>query len=268
MLIEDLVDTGTAAYQALLLLRSVTELVMAPSISVGQVAYMNVLIQDYLSKRYSLYPHVPLRPKHHFMSHYDQLTLQFGPLSKLWTLRFESKHQFFKRCVRSCHNFINVPSMLANRHQLQQAYLSSSRRFQSEIIVSNADIVLDSSTTPEIKRVIQDAGIHVTNIFSKATVRGTVYSRGHVLPMQAFHSVGCVVFGEIVLVNVEGSTCNLLIGRRHAQFDCDLGSYVVDDITEFLLCSLDSFADIYPLPVYKVRGRSVVVLHHQLIDSD
>jgi len=268
LLIEDLVDTGTAVYQALLLLRSVTELVMAPSISVGQVAYMHVLIQDYLSRRYSLYPDVPLRPKHHFMSHYGQLTLQFGPLSKLWTLRFESKHQFFKRCVRSCHNFINVPSMLAKRHQLQQAYLSSSRRFHSEIIVSNADIVLDSATAPEVKRVIHDARIQRTQIFSKATVRGTVYSRGHVLPMQAFHSVGCIEFGEIVLVNVEGSTCNVLIGRRHAQFDCDLGSYVVDDITEFLLCPLDSFADNYPLPVYEVRGRSVVVPHHQLIDTD
>ena len=60
----------------------------------------------------------------------------------------------------------------------------------------------------------------------------------------------------------------MLIGKRHAHFDCDLGSYVVDDITEFLLCSLYSFADNYPLPVYEVRGRSVVVLHHQLIDTD
>ncbi len=57
---------------------------------------------------------------------------------------------------------------------------------------------------------------------------------------------------EIVLVTIEGSTCNVLVGRRHAQFDCDLGSYIIDDITGYLLLPLDSFADTHPLPVYEV----------------
>lgn len=36
------------------------------------------------------------------------------------TLRFESKHQFFKNIIRSSRNFINVTSTLSKRHQMFQ----------------------------------------------------------------------------------------------------------------------------------------------------
>lgn len=55
LLIEYIVETDNAVYQVLLLLRSVIELVMAPRISIGQVAEMRVLIEDYLTGRRCLF---------------------------------------------------------------------------------------------------------------------------------------------------------------------------------------------------------------------
>jgi len=75
LLIYDLVSCADDVYQLILLLGSVVELVMAPALSVGQISYMKVLIDDYLSKRSALFPDVPMRPKHHYLSHYPWMTL-------------------------------------------------------------------------------------------------------------------------------------------------------------------------------------------------
>jgi len=69
---------------------------------------MHVLVEDYVDRRLCLFPHVGLRPKHHYLLHYASLTAKFGPLMHLWTMRFESKHSYFKRCIRYSRNFVNV----------------------------------------------------------------------------------------------------------------------------------------------------------------
>lgn len=67
------------------------------------------------------------------MLHYPELILQFGPLIWVWTMRSESKHTFFKKCMRNIKNFINVTSTLAERHEMYQAYLRSGLYFSDPI---------------------------------------------------------------------------------------------------------------------------------------
>lgn len=43
-----------------------------------------------------------------------KLILEFGPLIKIWTMRFESKHRFLKRTIRNLLNCINVVKSLKN----------------------------------------------------------------------------------------------------------------------------------------------------------
>lgn len=64
-------------WEFILLLRQVVELVCAPTVSESQVAYMKILIEEYIETRQALFP---LRPKHHYLLHYSDLTLQFEPL--------------------------------------------------------------------------------------------------------------------------------------------------------------------------------------------
>ena len=59
------------------------------------LTYLQLIISQYISMREMLFPDVKLRPKHHYLLHYPELILQFGPLIKVWTMRFESKHRFF-----------------------------------------------------------------------------------------------------------------------------------------------------------------------------
>jgi hypothetical protein len=89
-------DKANPVWRVFLLLRSVVELVCAPSISENQVAWLKQMIQDYLQQRAELFPDIPMTPKHHYLTHYGDLILCFGPLIRVWTLRFESKHSFFQ----------------------------------------------------------------------------------------------------------------------------------------------------------------------------
>jgi hypothetical protein len=239
---------------------------MARSISIGQIAEMKVCVDDYVERRRLLFPEVPLRPKHHFLTHYPQLTLQFGPLINLWTMRFESKHQFFKRCIRSSRNFLNVASMLANRHQLLQAYLSASARFACETDVSPRDLVVESSIVAELKSALSAAGVRAEQVFSAATIKGTTYRRGQVLPLRADYSTKRIVFGEIFLVVLQNLTSKFVIGCRNSVLDYDTGCYLLEERHDVLVVPLECFADFYPLVIYNIRGQSTVVLRHQLVD--
>ena len=88
-------------WKLILLLREIVAYDCAPAITADQIAYLNVLIEEYIQSRVELFPDHPLKPKHHYLCHYPELILQFGPLIRLWTLRFESKYTFFKQCASS-----------------------------------------------------------------------------------------------------------------------------------------------------------------------
>ena len=89
-------DPFHRVWQMYLNLKCIVEILTAKSITHEQIAYVNVCIEEYLSDRCQLFPDNPLKPKHHFLLHYPELTLSFGPLIHLWTMRFESKHTYFK----------------------------------------------------------------------------------------------------------------------------------------------------------------------------
>lgn len=122
-------------WQLILQLREIVELVCAPAITAGQVAYLKVITEDYIFHRKKHFPGHSLKPKHHYLCHYPELIIHFGPLIRLWTLTFESKHTFSKQCARKLQNFKSICQTLAERHQLLQAYLSAGNLFPAPIQV-------------------------------------------------------------------------------------------------------------------------------------
>ena len=135
---EKIPDTDDPVWQLTVQLKEIVELICAPTISLSQVALLNVLIVEYLETRKEMFPDQKLKSKHHYIVHYPALILKFGPLIRLWTMRFESKHSYFKRCVRRTQNFKKVCQTLANSHQLLQTYLSSSSVFAPTLQVKQS----------------------------------------------------------------------------------------------------------------------------------
>jgi len=132
-IIEGLIkDTSDPYWRLYLKLKTICELVCAPVISSSQIDEMDNLIDSYLTDRVLILS-TPSRPKHHYFRHYGFLTKALGPLIKLWAMRFEQKHQFFKKVAKMCNNFIHLMSTMAKKHQLLMAFQSEGTRFEESV---------------------------------------------------------------------------------------------------------------------------------------
>ena len=193
-------DVHDDAWTMLMLLREIVELVCAPKISVAQMLYLNRLVQQYVEDRSKLFSSVPLRPKHHYLLHYPWLTQMFGPLIRVWTMRMESKHYFFKGCARSCRNFINITKTLSETHQLSQAFLSS-----GSVVCDYVELGCDTCDFDEelfscdIVTAVRSCQklISPLRCSSSVTVRGTKYSKGSYVVLHCRESQP--IFGKVLM---------------------------------------------------------------------
>lgn len=71
-----------------------------------------------------------LTSKWHHLTHYGELTKQFGPLYNYSALRWERKHQFPKKVARMMKCFINPSFTIATRHQYLRAVSERKNGFQ------------------------------------------------------------------------------------------------------------------------------------------
>ena len=122
VIIGPLVPRKHDHWELFLMLRDIMDIVFAPVITVGMTDYLRCLIEDHHRLFAVCYPSQAFLPKHHFMVHYPTAILRVGPLSHIWTMRFEAKHQFAKTAMKSTFCFKNVAKTIAKRTQLELAY--------------------------------------------------------------------------------------------------------------------------------------------------
>ena len=247
-------------------LRNIVNLICSPKIDIAQVAELRVAIEEYIQDRCKLFPQDKLRPKHHYLVHYPELILQFGPLIRLWTLRFESKHTYFKQCARKLHNFKNLCSTLATRHQLLQAYYSAGFLFPPTVTVDNGIEFHADSYNFDIQQAVEKWHFlpHSTVASYKVTYKGTIYKKGFLVPID--QNEEGIVFGKIVLILVnEGYRVYFVAEKCQSVYFCQMGLTALLSKSEdhHNICILaDKVLDYYPLPEYKSRSLLLVPLHH------
>lgn len=101
ILVGQLVPPHEPAWQVILDLKDMVELVVAPVHTAQSIAFLEARICDHRCRLQEVLPGIKLLPKHNFVKHYPQMIHFFGPLVGMWTMRFEAKHSFFKQVV--CH---------------------------------------------------------------------------------------------------------------------------------------------------------------------
>jgi len=139
------IDVGRndSCWNLLLLLIQIVNIVFSPIVTHGMTCYLKHLIFDHHKLFKSVFPERNLLPKHHHMIHYPRCIRKIGPLLHMLCMRFEGKHNFFKRSVK---NFKNITKTLAKRHQNQLAFHFEGfyfKRFQfgpiTEVFVSSLE---------------------------------------------------------------------------------------------------------------------------------
>lgn len=162
-------------WECFLILRTICNIVMAFNVSIDQISVLRELIFDYFALRKSLFPDQTLKPKHHYLLHYPYLIKHFGPLRHVWTLRFESKHGYFKKCVKHTSNFKNVLFSLSNKHQLLQCLnFHQNLLFNESAVAENASIFISDHFSKEIVSLI----LQKCSFGEPRYICGSVYFRG------------------------------------------------------------------------------------------
>lgn len=257
-------------WQLCLKLREIVEIVCAPKIHTNQIAYLKLLVEEYLESRAIVFSDEPLKPKHHFLLHYPDLIIKFGPLIRLWTLCFESKHTYFKQCAQKLQNFKNLSSTLAERHQLLQAYLHSGSLFSGILQVGQVNEFDDQMYNVAIQEAVRLSGFKKQNAAETVSVKykGTAYRKGMAVLLNV-NDRG-YEFGKIVLLLVSQEKVYFVCEKSQSVPALDLGVHILQHETQthYVCVSGDTLAGYYPQPLYKLFHLDVIVLHHSVCSGE
>ena len=259
-------------WQLYISLKKIVELVCSPSIHQSQIVYLQSVIENYLDLRSTEFPDVNLRPKHHYLPHYPKLILSYGPLIRLWTLRFESKHSYFKKCARTLQNFKHITFSLAERHQLLQAFYSAGSLFNPTLQVNcssefNIKLLMES-----VVKAIFDTEINFTKqntVLSDCLVfKGTEYKINQAVVLDK--SDDQITMGLIMKLLVkDGVDIYVIVNKCSFSHISTYGYFVCpgnpEDNDCFTCLRLSSLLCYLPLSLYRQGSEHVVSLKYSLL---
>ncbi|EEC09636.1 conserved hypothetical protein, partial [Ixodes scapularis] len=231
LLVGDVVPESNEAYSVYLDLRKVVDIVCAPQITVSTIAYLRVLVSDFYSAFRQVFPEVNVIPKMHYLIHYARLIQLYGPLSKLSSMRFEAKHQYFKSLARKTHNFINICRTLSIRHQMYEMYYLSQPK--ETLTTSGCQEVPFEELPKLLKERLQELG-YMTALVTTVdcvTLSRRTFRNGCVVPLTAYDD-DLPDFAEVAMIVITNE--RLFIFAKILQtkfFDDHFHAYIVEHTT-------------------------------------
>ena len=254
-------------WEIFLLLSEIVEIVCSPSIHQSYLSYLQLIIKQYISLRLQFFDE-PLRPKHHFLSHYPYLIKQFGPLVKTWTLRFESKHTFFKDTIRNKRNFKNVTLTLSNEHERYQALLRLTKSLDDAVIATDEKIFSKDLYSIEIQSAVPLMGANLLEC-NKVTYNGITYKCGDAILYDTEEYQSGVKIGNITLIIIDKTNKNtyLLLKKWENSFVFSLRFYEFLSLRkhEYYLIKVKNKIH-EPLHCYTtLTGETGIKLKHELV---
>ena len=131
LILGEYVEIDNEYWNLLVLFCQLTDRLCVLEFSNSGLVYLDQFLLSIFSKYMLIFPDVIIKPKAHFIQHYPQIISRFGPLVK--TLRFESKHSFFKSALASNKNRKNIFQSMVKKHQFWM-YLHYSTMLENETI--------------------------------------------------------------------------------------------------------------------------------------
>lgn len=254
-LLGDIVNPESLHWQLFILLREICSIIFAPVVTKGLAVFLKQLIIDHHKLFKELYPFRNLIPKHHYMIHYPSMMIQFGPLSKLWCMRFEAKHNPLKRHAHAVCNFKNISKTLAYKHQVQHMYCwKFGDPLDLKICVPNAYPVVVRSLEhgDQICEEMSSEATETVHVSNTVIVGGHTYRTGSIL-MLSVTSEHEPIFGEVVHLFPKVDKNIVLTFVRIVNviyFDDQFYSFAVEKTEEYRLVKIPSgLLDSRPLDI-------------------
>lgn len=171
------IPEGNEDWEVLLKFREIVDIIFAPEIPASRLPYLEVLVQTFLTELTVRYGPTAITPKLHYMVHYARFVREMGPLKHLWAMRFEAKHQYFKKLAATVKNFKNLTFTLSMRHQLKQSHQLCSFELYEGLETKQCKPVVWSAAPKCAKDVLPAAACEV----EQASIDRCRFRRGSVL---------------------------------------------------------------------------------------
>lgn len=76
-------------------LRNILQILLSFSVDDTTIDYLKILITQHHELHFVVFDDT-LKPKHHFLLHDPTIMKLIEPITQIWCMRFESKHQFLR----------------------------------------------------------------------------------------------------------------------------------------------------------------------------
>lgn len=248
------------SWEVLMDLKELVEIVVSTTLSEEILSYLDTKILDHRRLLIETFPDFNLKPKHHYIEHYSHLVRCFGPLVDLWTIRFESKHNFFKKTVHDVQCFKNILLTLSSKHQQMMAYLLDGHSlFKPSLHVDNIDTVDICFLNENLQKCLKLKYPQVKAVsFAKCVyLYGTQYVKGMIISSGQLS--GLPEFYKILNILVDSGKVSFVATKLSSWFMEHYRSYRLDSSYKDLeILDPEDLNDYHPLAEYCVDGQLMV----------
>lgn len=256
-------DEAPEIFNLLVLLHKINEFMLMDIVAPSDVATFQELLIDYfrirqlcVEKYGKLFGNITA--KYHFLEHYAEQLLLFGPLTCVWTARYESKHREFVNYLESSKNHINMLKTLATKHQKRLA----ARCYTGMFHESSYSFPAKLFTLSEGLGNFLPSYFHASDLLTdKVIVRNTKYKIGQILVTKA-HCYDEIEVGVILKVVFRAGTVMFLL----EMFNCQRNKFQIFETTPLNIVTVlpyISCVDFKPIVKREEGDDFTFVLHHR-----
>lgn len=204
-----------------LTLRKVLQFLLTHRVFKENMGYLSDIIEDLCCTYKSLSEKDGLPPKFHFLTHYPSMQLKFGPLTQIWTFRFEAKHRFMKTSARVSSNKLNICKTIAIRNQLSLNGLFSDPE-PFKFVKFGKEYGIRNELHSDIERTFQISSEFIQNLYSVKWVKvnGVYFSESSIILIDINVDFDqSPMFAQVYKIFVERGTENIIFysHRLHCQ---------------------------------------------------
>lgn len=269
--VAEYVPKGHRVWNLYLLLRKVVDIIMSWKVTRAHIAYLDRLISCFYHDFTEMFQSIGVPCKLHYLIHYPKYMEMYGPLVRLWAMRFEGKHQYFKDLAAKLKNFKSITSTLAERHQCLEMYnMSSQGRSTNTIAVGSKRVAFDNLPS-QVQDFITADAMPVEDIFSltSVTLCAVTYAVGGALLTDMSEDLpSFALINDIYSVN----KCLLFHVQKleTMKFNGHFHGYSVRRCPEAFIVSDVAclHMDALPLTLHIVGSKSIVSSRHALLDME
>lgn len=260
-IVGDAIPQDNESWELYIYLARICDIIFAPTIEDDWIPYLDILVTDFYTFMKTVAPQ-RLRPKFHYLLHYPTLIKNFGPLRRLWCMRFESYHQKIKRVLSISKNFKNPCLTVAKRIQYSKCW----EMMSSDILCEKTSF--RGATTTKLINAPQNVLLSLSDSFISSNADKSIQLVNTLNHDSRKYLTGCV---EVAAYTDEFPTLCLITHifecedwflsgtvLKVSHFSRHFHSYVVQQTDQRIAFRAGSELTSHCLDIYQIESQSYV----------